>query len=398
MKTLAVLGVPGAAEKNGLVMTSSPTGLLVTELAGRFDQVQLAVPGLPADDPQLDCTLPANVSFTPLPAMTSALQGLRLQGKIAEVYREVLASADAVFVRGVLIPAVGTIFSEAAARDIPVIHWLVGDPVALLKSHSRQGRLRDALSMAFAWNWERQVRAGAAGCRSVLLCNGQEIADRHPRAHTRVVVSTSLVADDIKAGRQDTCDQDPIKILTVAYIRPEKGIEYLLQALPLLRTSRPVQLTLVGSRDKYPGYQMRLDTLVKSLGLADKVTWAGHVPRQQLGEHFSQADIFVLPTLSEGTPRVLLEAMASGVPLVASRVGGIPSAVTDGQNGLLVEAKDPQALAQALDRLVADAQLRRKLIVSGYDFARQNTIDRFADRILGIFADLAPGRVQTQEK
>jgi len=389
METLVVLGVPGAVEKNGRPWIHHSVGLVIAELARHCRRILLAVPRLPVDHPQPDFELPENVTLRPLPAALSAAQGIRKQGEIARIYREVISGADAVFARGVLIPAISTVYRETAGRDIPVIHWLPGNPHALLRSHNRDGLLRDTLGKLFIWYWEREVRAGARPGRAVLLCNGQEIADRFPDARTEVTVSTTLRPQDISDGRHDTCRTNPIQILTVAFIRPEKGIQYLLQALPLLQCSRPVELTLAGSRDRYPAYQARLDALVADLGLGDKVHWVGHADHRELDRYYQAADIFVLPTLSEGTPRVLLEAQARGLPVIASDVGGIPTAIGQGRNGLLVPAKDPRALAAALDRMISQGSLRQRLIASGYEFARRHTVDRFAGKIMGIFADLS---------
>jgi glycosyltransferase involved in cell wall biosynthesis len=184
-----------------------------------------------------------------------------------------------------------------------------------------------------------------------------------------------------------------LRILTVAYIRPEKGIEYLLEAMSQLKTDRPVHLDLVGSRDRYPAYQAKLDHLIAQHGLEKRVHWKGHADREDLTAHFARADLFVLPTLSEGTPRVLLEAMAHGVPLVASRVGGIPDSVAHEVNGLLAPPKDPALLAAACTRVFADSQLRQGLIESGLEFARTHTVDRFSDRIVSILRSLTDRRL-----
>src|SRR5262249_2513232 len=94
-------------------------------------------------------------------------------------------------------------------------------------------------------------------------------------------------------------------------------------------------------------------------------------------------DGFVLPTLSgEGIPRVLLEAMAAGVPVVATRVAGIPSLVTDEANGLLADEATPQAIAEAIARLVSDSTLRRRLIAGGYETARGLTLEAQAARMM----------------
>ena len=392
MKTLAVLGVPGACETPAGIQISSSFGLVIAELARHFERVILAVPRLAADSPQLDYTLPKNVEFRGLPAMTSAVDGLRKTPGISRIYRQTIGEADAVFARGVMIPAVPAIYQSCAQRSIPLVHWLVGNPEALLRSHRRYGPILDHLGRLFVRRWEGQVRRGyRQGGPACLLCNGQEIADRFGDGPTEVTVSTTLRPEDIQAPRADrapSASPAPLRILTVAYIRPEKGIEYLLEAMSLLKTQGEVHLDLVGSRDRYPTYQAKLDQLIRQHGLEERIHWRGHTDREDLATQFGRADLFVLPTLSEGTPRVLLEAMAHGVPLVASRVGGIPDSVAHEVNGLLIPPKDPAALAEACDRVFADSQLRQGLVESGREFARAHTVDRFAERIVSIFRRL----------
>nr|MEE4269395.1 glycosyltransferase family 4 protein [Candidatus Krumholzibacteria bacterium] len=323
---------------------------------------------------------------------TSAVDGLRKTPGISRIYRQTIGEADAVFARGVMIPAVPAIYQSCAQRSIPLVHWLVGNPEALLRSHRRYGPILDHLGRLFVRRWEGQVRRGyRQGGPACLLCNGQEIADRFGDGPTEVTVSTTLRPEDIQAPRADrapSASPAPLRILTVAYIRPEKGIEYLLEAMSLLKTQGEVHLDLVGSRDRYPTYQAKLDQLIRQHGLEERIHWRGHTDRDDLATHFGRADLFVLPTLSEGTPRVLLEAMAHGVPLVASQVGGIPDSVAHEVNGLLIPPKDPAALAEACDRVFADSQLRQGLVESGREFARAHTVDRFAERIVSIFRRL----------
>jgi len=95
----------------------------------------------------------------------------------------------------------------------------------------------------------------------------------------------------------------------------------------------------------------------------------------------------VLPTLSEGTPRVLVEARANSLPVVATNVGGIPTSVTDGVDGLLVPPKNVDALADAITRIVNDGELRRALIHNGLRSARSLTVDRFADLVVGVLRE-----------
>jgi glycosyltransferase involved in cell wall biosynthesis len=89
------------------------------------------------------------------------------------------------------------------------------------------------------------------------------------------------------------------------------------------------------------------------------------------------SDLLVLPSLSEGTPHVLAEARANSLPCIATAVGGVPDVVTDGHDALLVPPKDAFAIAQAIERIVRDGELRRALIRQGYAKSHVQTLDRF---------------------
>ncbi len=138
----------------------------------------------------------------------------------------------------------------------------------------------------------------------------------------------------------------------VALFRPRKGIEVLLEALSLLRRQGlDVCLRAIGEFET-PDYERQVRGLVQTLGLEPWIEWTGfcgNVPAALPG-----LDALVLPSLfGEGLPMVLLEAMASGVPIVATRVEGVPEAIADGEEGVLVEPQSPQALAAGIERLVS---------------------------------------------
>jgi glycosyltransferase involved in cell wall biosynthesis len=115
------------------------------------------------------------------------------------------------------------------------------------------------------------------------------------------------------------------------------------------------------------------------------ITMCGAVPLDDLLPMYRDYDLFVLPTLpGEGIPRVLLEAMSSGVPVVTTRVSGIPSLITHETNGLLVDQATEGAIADALARLVRDAPLRQRLIAQGYQTARGLTLESQAARMMAV--------------
>ncbi|MBN1910750.1 MAG: glycosyltransferase [Pirellulales bacterium] len=138
---------------------------------------------------------------------------------------------------------------------------------------------------------------------------------------------------------------------TLALFRPRKGTEILIEALARLRAEGlPVQLRAIGGFET-PDYERKLQDLALRLKVNEAIEWTGF--RRDVDAELAQMDAFVLPSLfGEGLPMVVLEAMSAGVPVVASRVEGIPETIRDGQDGLIVEPGDPEDLAQALGRLI----------------------------------------------
>lgn len=142
---------------------------------------------------------------------------------------------------------------------------------------------------------------------------------------------------------------------TVALLRPRKGVEVLLEAIAILRGQGvPVTLRAVGPFESR-AYELELKGRADRLGLDEHVQWAGF--RSDVFAELAGMDLFVLPSLfGEGMPMVILEAMSAGVPVVASRVEGVPEAIRDRQDGVLAEPGNPEDLARAI-REVVDGRL-----------------------------------------
>jgi len=162
---------------------------------------------------------------------------------------------------------------------------------------------------------------------------------------------------------------------TVALFRPRKGLEVLIEALATLRTQGlPVRLRAVGGFET-PEYERAVKGLVEKLGLVDAVEWTGFT--EEVDRELAEMDLFVLPSLfGEGLPMVVLEAMAAGVPVVATRVEGVPEAIRDGEDGLLAEPGDPVSLARSIGRVVGGEVDWDALRTS----ARKRHAEAFSDR------------------
>ena len=139
-------------------------------------------------------------------------------------------------------------------------------------------------------------------------------------------------------------------------IEEQKGIPYLLEAMVRVRTAFPsVKLILAGEGSR----RTELEEKVRQLELDDHVRFVGVV--MDVPRFLAAVDVYVLPSIWEGLPMALLEAMAAGCPVVASAVGGIPTAVAHEVTGALVDPQQPEPLARELERLLGDPDLRRRL-------------------------------------
>lgn len=174
----------------------------------------------------------------------------------------------------------------------------------------------------------------------------------------------------------------PLRLVAVGRLSPEKGQAGLLEAVALLRDRGiALQLTLVG--DGPDGDALKAKS--QQLGLDDHVHFAGRQDERTALTSIAAADVLVLPSFMEGLPVVLMEAMALGVPVIATRVAGIPELVRDEVSGLLFDPADWEALADAVAQLAADPALRARLAVA----ARQRIEAEFAiDRAVAPLPDL----------
>ena len=155
-----------------------------------------------------------------------------------------------------------------------------------------------------------------------------------------------------------------------------------LEAVAHLKEDLPWELEIVGPSD-FPEYRKKLDKIAAAHNIQKRVHWTGYASfGKPLFDRMRAADIFVLPTLSEGTPHVLVEARASGLPCISTTVGGVPTTVSDGVDALLVSPKDSRALARAMKRIIHDGELRRALIRNGLVSARQQTFGHFINTVL----------------
>jgi len=178
-------------------------------------------------------------------------------------------------------------------------------------------------------------------------------------------------------------------------LRPEKGLRYLIEAMGIVSKKFPrSRLLLIG----YKGKECELETqtlqgLVKELDLGKLVSFIGTVPHEKIPQYMVASDVFVLASLSEGFPNVLLEAMAAGLPIVATNVMGLPEIIKDGENGFLVEPKDPEGIAEKVLQLLGDDGLRQRVSKNNQERVKAHSWEGVIDRLEEVYASLNVSRL-----
>ena len=200
------------------------------------------------------------------------------------------------------------------------------------------------------------------------------------RPASQEAVASRLAAHGIVQG-------EPV-IGAVTRFYPAKGIRYLLDAFAIVLGTHPrARLVLVGQGPQEAELRARCD----ALGIAARVVFAGF--RRDAETYVGGFDVAAVPSIEEGFGLVALEALAVGVPVVASRVGGLPDIVRDGETGLLVPPADPDALAAALLRLLGDPELRARFGTAARIDVQRFSLDAYASRLTEIYRELAGARV-----
>jgi len=185
--------------------------------------------------------------------------------------------------------------------------------------------------------------------------------------------------ENIKTFRKKFTEPQSQIVLFVGRLVELKGVEYLIRSLNEIKKI-DIHLIIAGNGP----LKNDLEKLTSSLGLENKVTFFGQADKRELGLLHSISDVFVCPSIidsegsTEGLGLVIPEAMKSGIPVIASAVGGIIDTVKNEVNGLLVEEKNPKAIANAIERIISDEELMKKIIKNS-----KETVGEFSPNIIG---------------
>lgn len=271
-------------------------------------------------------------------------------------------------------------FAAALAGTPAVVHTVHGVPFA---------EDRNALLEGFVLHFERL----AARRTDILIANADAIAEEYlrrgigrPEQYTTVYSGIDIERFRDAEPTPDV-DGDGVRVLMVGRMADGKGFEDLLAAIDRIGTE-DISVYLVGDGPLCDG----LKSTIERRSLTDTVTMLGF--RDDIPEIMAACDMFVLPSYREGTPRVITEAMASGLPVIATGIAGIPEQVVEGENGFLVRPGDVDALADQIDKLTSAADLRERLGRAGSERVEEFSVDRMLSDVNAVYRELVPAHAR----
>ena len=337
-----------------ILVTLAETGGAQSYVAGllpglerRFDVVVAAH----GDGPLREASRAAGAQFVPLRHVRRPLHPVRdLLGLIELVVLMRRTAPDIVHANSSKAGVLGRLAAAVA-----------GVPIRIFTVHGWAFSASSGL-VSQLYRWADRLMAPLT---TLTICVAERERTSGLAARTCIAERTVVIpnAVDVDAFPQARHEGGPPLIVAVGRLAEPKDALTLVRALAAV-PGRPFTALLVGDGPDRPS----IEGEVRRLGLQDAVALAG--TRDDVPELLARADVFALSSRSEGAPLSILEAMAAGLPVVSSLVGGVPELVVDGETGLLVPPGDPAAMAVALGRLVADAGLRHRLGAAGRERAR----------------------------
>ncbi len=365
------------ADQQGGLWLSANIGRWVDALADNFGEVGLLLYQNEQRLPQQDTLIAReNVKLHSLGTRKTIQQRILRRNSVSQVCAKASQQADFLLVRGI------TPHQRAIWQATPIQR----KAFLLVGSLQSSNRIHFTIPELFAWCLEKyrihelkQITQNGA----LMMANSPALVDEVKQVYG--VQATFVPTNSIRKNEFIPIEIKPVfapwKLLYCGRLDLKKGLRELFLALHLLqKRGYTCQLDILAGHQE-PAYSQLL-ALSGELGLNESIRWHGLVPYgPELFGYYRQAHAFVLPTYSEGFPKVFWEAAGNCCPVITTSTGGIPSMLTHNQQAILIAPKDAEAIVGAVISLFSNESLRQQLIEKAYHYAMDFTVEACAQKL-----------------
>ena len=376
--TLGIISGTTATISDGKIWVNHSIGRLIEELIARSDDFRLCLPIIQEKISSLNHPLTVDPKrLLHLPPLQTTISAQRYYYQTRAVLENLAEQSDALFIR---LPF--QLPNQILGLQKPKVLHIVSSPVNVIQaSTDYKGPLRLA-SRGFAKFSEFSMKRASREPFSRVCSNGVEMWSRINPPAGRIVVSSCMYRREMVSKRNFSIPETP-RLLFVGYLRPEKGVLDLLKSFEQIRETRSATLTLAGGSDRKTEAGRLIQERIQQSKYSSDINMVGMVNfGDELFSMYRGHDILLQPSLSEGTPRTLIEARSVGLPVIATRVGGIPSSVSHMKDGILVSPNSPGEITERVHQLLDDETLRLEIIENGLRNRDLHSLENFADQLI----------------
>jgi len=279
-------------------------------------------------------------------------------------------------------------------KKTPVFLMIVGDYLEGAE-HLKESTLRDRIIYLYLKIYNSQFNRIIS--QSMVLVNSPALLRKYESRARKInlITTTTISNSDIKRVEKFIDSSAKVELLYTGRIDPAKGLFELVDALAILNKDFNVVLNIVGwEEDKDRPVEKRLRSKAQDNGVSEKILFHG---RKKVGPelfgYYEIAHIYVLPSYHEGFPRTIWEAMAKGLPVVATSVGGIPEYLKSEENCLLVEPREVLPLAEAIRHYILETEKRQGIVNNAYELVKIVTLENQTNKLLTVTKDFLNEKV-----
>jgi glycosyltransferase involved in cell wall biosynthesis len=362
-------------DSDGNMMIPSYLGVFIDSLATYVEELCLIMHESDEQDTEADYVLQGkNIKWVSLGKKTPAWHRAIFYSKILGEPLSKIKDYDVLLVRS---PSPLAPYFSKFTQKGRLVYMIVGDYSEGVKNSKSVGFRERVINYFLTYNnwlFDRQIK------KTDIVVNSSMLFEKYKsRSKSIHQIRTTTLSNSDFYKRQDTCSNDVIQLLYTGRIDPQKGLFELVDTTALLiQNGYDVICNIVGweSVGGDEPVKKALIARAKENNIIDKVIFHGRkTVGEELNAAYRQGDIYIIPSYHEGFPRTIWEAMANGLPVIATTVGSIPNYL-DSSNSVLIQPKNSEAIYNAVVKVIEQKEFRQGIIRNGQSLARENTLEQ----------------------